>query len=274
MSTIITVPFTYYRFNLDKPEEAEAYKNLSFPKCKVWTMYYYSPSTKKQRDFGASLKKLGERKTIDLETKHLFSNQWNTTEEYENLRIHRWAEWDYPNRDIKEGYFIEITEELQHLLDNTLACEYCSHQEPKTVSNPTYCPSCVGSEYLSEDLLPLTKLQPVSSKKKRDSFDKDLYLKEHGDKLTKVLTDRKAKKRDDLIEKYESKAALNKFQFETQLLLLDNEVIDLNNVIYYDHRKMWTFGWYTKLTDEEKVTLAQKLSSINFPHQYEIVNPR
>ena len=104
--------------------------------------------------------------------------------------------------------------------------------------------------------------------------DKDLYTKEHGEKLIEVISNRKAKKRADLIEKYNENAALAKLKFETSLLLIDNDVIDLDNVIYYDHREMWTFGWYTKLTDEEKTTLAQKLSSINFPYQYEIVNPR
>ena len=90
----------------------------------MFRAYTSQPDPKHERDYDEAIWKLKGKQSIDLDVKHLFSNQWNTTEDYGNLRIFQWGEWVFNNKKIKAGYFIEITDELKDLLDNTITCGY------------------------------------------------------------------------------------------------------------------------------------------------------
>ena len=96
---------------------------------------------------------------IELETSCLFSNQWNTAC---GKRVFDWYEAIYPNRKIKEGHYLDITDEMRQIRQTTLVCGYCGKNYPN--GKPGFCNACLDSEYLKESDLALLRLLPVALK--------------------------------------------------------------------------------------------------------------
>lgn len=96
---------------------------------------------------------------ITLETEFIFDNQWNTED---GLRLHDWMEYSYENEFIRQGYYLEITDEMKAIRDNTHKCGYCGKQ----YASPCICEACLASENLRAANLHLLKTKPVSQKKR------------------------------------------------------------------------------------------------------------
>lgn len=98
-----------YRFNLDKKDERVQYDDM----CEhLKNMYGYSPlhtlvRHHEQMKFAIPY----HGKTIKVYTHHVFSNQWIT----ELGRLRDWEEAVYPNKKIKEGYYIVLNSKLKEL---------------------------------------------------------------------------------------------------------------------------------------------------------------
>jgi len=135
----------YYRFALDKADEREQY----FALCKILEddlhlKKFDSISPEHSKWYRESIVPLNGE-TIELETKFLFDNQWNTapTKTSDNgLRVFDWAEAIYPNRDIREGQWLEQTDEMIGLRNDNLKCHWCGNVSPKAVIVDDTCPFC------------------------------------------------------------------------------------------------------------------------------------
>jgi hypothetical protein len=186
------------------------------------------------------------------------------------------SRWKFSNKRIIQGYWIEITEEFQNLLDTRLSCGYCGYQVDQSENTQTYCPSCATSKWLTEKDKFLTELLPVSSTKKRNvsDFNLELYTQENGSKAKEAKTLRKAVTRQSLLDDHKKETEKMAIELAGKLLLLDNDVIKLENAIYYGHQDTWAFGWRETLSEDEKILISRKLSDINFPYNWKFTTPR
>lgn len=272
----------YYRFDLSKPGEKSDYaellentlKKIGFP---VWTMdlsYGYSADPKGWQFMDKIRKCSG---VIELETEHLFDNQWNASVNdginTHGLRLFNWAECQYPNLDIKEGYWIEQTAEMREVLRNTHKCGYCGRQEPAP-KGYVFCPHCLGSSYLTEDDLHLTRMRPVDSTGNRAKLTKaerahllPIYKEAqlHGQGVRSIAAAKAARDRIDA----EYKAAISKAEAEYKgfTWLLD-QGLQVDNVIYYSHTGRFCFGWRQCVSESVVSAILDVISE--FPYPYDI----
>ena len=97
--------------------------------------------------------------------------------------------------------------------------------------------------------------------------DNDLYLE-----YRSIVISKKREKINCLLQEVEDKAARvieeAKIQTEAFHWLLDNGFDDLDNVIYYQHKKTFCFGWRTSINKEDRSKLLDILCE--FPFEYEI----
>lgn len=111
--------------------------------------------------------------TIELETNHLFPDQWNTPPTY-NITESGLRVFDFeiqetyfisgPKTGIIRGHYLEQTDEMRLLRAYTLQCGYCGAYHPSYSTNLVFCDECVDSEYLEDKDLRLLRLVPVSER--------------------------------------------------------------------------------------------------------------
>jgi DNA-directed RNA polymerase subunit RPC12/RpoP len=132
----IEVEIVTYRLNTDTPEGREQYdkilEHLEEMGTKWWqVMEFQAGSIKhliKRFQDPEQLNKLqGYIRTdrIKLSTRWISSNQWN---EPDGPRVFDSHEIEYPNKPVKEGYYLIITDEIRELRHNRLQCGYCGFQ--------------------------------------------------------------------------------------------------------------------------------------------------
>jgi hypothetical protein len=273
---------TSYYFNTSHPEEATAYKRLAAKlrktngKCFIsWgNGSHYEPAW-------------AEGVPVTLETKHLFENQWNTAPGgvAGNFRVFDWAEDYLPNKKIKRGHYLAITPEMTAARGHTVACGYCGHQEPDTTAAP-FCSRCLGSEYLAEKDLHLTRLIPVSDKSDRAPLTEEeasvlvpRWREAQGLGKQSREAAQLSKRRQAiaaLVPDAESKAAasIQAARIETDALswLMDRGFLEIENVIYYTHTARFGFGWRNALSPDQCANLLDILDAPGdaFPYHYDI----
>lgn len=258
MKTKINLKINKYRLDISKENEAKQYEDIKAI-CKElkYKLFDVINPTKHY------LKDLPLEGLVD--TEFLFENQYSL----ENHRIHDWYEAIYPNKSIKEGYYLTgDIEKLNEFKAAHYACGYCGARY-QGHDAPIFCNKCLDSEYLKEDQLKLLVLQPIKGKK-RNFKENDELLKAYKhaqDKTTqdymtkhKARFDEKAKQLQiDCNKKIESLA----YETACQIEVLKNG-IDIDNLIYYSHKNQWVFGWNKPLTDNEK----EKLSKTDLSFKY------
>lgn len=260
----ITTTITSYHFDTSDPEQAATYKALAdalrvtHGKCfETWGggSGHYNNAWK-------------DGVPVELETKHLFNNQWNGVIGGEGVRVFDWAQ-DYPinfSKKIKRGHYLAMTPAMQAARENRQACGYCGKQ----YDNPAqFCTACLDSEFLKEKELHLLRLRPVASNGKRDALtpkERALILPAYNaaqqtrrDRVAEALRESLAA---DLQKTIDNKTR----ETDGKLWLLDHG-IDIDNVIYYDHLGRFCFGWRCGLTDDERATLQENLAG--FPYLYD-----
>lgn len=208
---------------------------------------------------------------IELETSCLFSNQWNTAC---GKRVFDWYEAIYPNRKIKEGHYLEITDEMRAIRQTTLVCGYCGRNYPNGTAG-TFCKSCLDSEYLKETDLHLLRLLPVAYKfSDRDPLtdtERVELLPQYVARQT-IGNDSRAVKaklrtRQNVEKKYCEKRDANESEYAGMVWLLDRN-INTENCIYYSHTGKFCFGWRNPVSASVKSALLDIL--VEFPFEYEI----
>jgi hypothetical protein len=273
-----------YRFDISKTEEKTAYDAMvetireSF-KGRVWSNDMTGGYTADSNawKFSERIQALGVLE-IELETKHLFADQWNSAPMPgfdSGARLFNWSENAYLNRSIKTGYWLEQNAAMAEVLRNTHKCGYCGKQEPAQKSY-VFCPHCTDSEYLTRDQLHLTRMVPVrdDSKKRAEltQAEKD-YLyplfdeAQKNGKTTRGIA-RLAKAKDDIEKQYARTVRIATVKRDAARWIIANIPRALDNWIYYDHTDVHCFGWRDLLTDEEVSALLDVISE--FPFQYEL----
>lgn len=269
---LIKTKIKYYRYELDKPQDNKEYKllceNLKNKGLKLFDAISLNNYQQKTEHFN-KIKELEQRGFIELDTTYLFNNQWNTTEESFNLRVFNWYEEIYPNKQIKEGYYLEITEEMKNLLKNTFSCGYCGKQYFKPKQE--FCLNCLDSEFLKKEDLFLLRLRSV---KDEDRRTKDLtpteqknLIKLYTQAQTKGNKERAIKKIEDLKKRYKEDLKQAQTEYKGFMWLLERG-INTDNCIYYNHSNLFTFGWRTLLSFEIEQELKKQLKE--FPFKYEL----
>jgi hypothetical protein len=219
---------------------------------------------------------------IELETAHLFENQWNTAS---GLRVFDWALTSHiagcrvdPENSpphIRRGHYLDQTAEMRSLRDNTSACGYCGKQEP-AAKGYVFCPHCIDSEYLKEKDLYLTRMMPVSTPNRAQLSDAErahllpLYRDAQLHGTTARGKARIARLRADIARDYAKAIADANAERDGFTWLLDNGFGQLaaNNVIFYDHTGRFGFGWRTPCDAATVSALLEKISE--FPGSYDI----
>lgn len=207
---------------------------------------------------------------VELETKHLFNNQWNGT----SHRLFDWAQDIlHYNHSIKQGYWLEQTAEMREVRRNTVGCRYCGKQEPAQ-KGYVFCPHCIDSEYLKASDLPLTRMKaiddtsecgPLTEAEKAHLMPLYKEAQLHGS--TARGKARIKSEREKLEAKYKKAIHAAQTEHDGFLWLMDHG-INTSNVIYYSHTDTFCFGWRQPLGPE---VLSEWLNiASEFPFTYEI----
>lgn len=271
----------YYRFDLDQPEQAQAWADLIL-ELKEQGYQCHIDDRSRVQSFDASNHKFWEmvRKVtgpIEVEPDHLFDNQMNTapiegvTES--GLRLWDWIMVRYPNPKIIDGYYVGPRAELQKLRETVRRCGYCgSHYWPGEADEQKFCNRCLDSTYLKTELLPLLRLRPVAEMSKdappitQDELAelmpryREAQLR-GGTERALALTMRY---RDNAAKAYTKAVADATAEFVGMTWLLDHGVPP-ENFIFYKHIGRWAAGWRQKLDDSIAKDLVASLRGFPFP---------
>ena len=215
---------------------------------------------------------------IELETDHLFDNQWNST----THRVFDWAQ-DHPidfDKRIKRGHYLDITDEMRELRRNRMACGYCGKQEPAQKGN-VFCPHCIGSQYLKESELYLLRMRPVSDGRRERApltpaelahllpiyRDAQIYGNTERDKarITKERADL-TKDRDDTIHNANIK--------HDGFLWFMDRGIRTDNLIFYTHAGRFSWGWKTPVSADFLSHLLDVITEFPFPYDIKCADGR
>ena len=154
-----------YAFDTRSAEEATAYRELCarMAAAKIECFETWGGGAGHWLPFSKM-----DGRTIELETAHIYSNQWNTAPvkgvSENGFRVFDWAQ-DHPiggmSPHVKRGHWLEITDEMRAIRRDTLSCGYCGKYAPAGKDAPPFHLDCIGSEYLKPDDLHLLRMLPV-----------------------------------------------------------------------------------------------------------------
>jgi hypothetical protein len=255
-----------YRFDVNNPDEKAAYDALRAKlrsaglKCfETWGGgSHYKPDL--------------DGREIELETKHLFSNQWNTAPidgiSDKGLRVFDWAQdYQIEAKWLKRGHWLEQTAEMREIRRNTNKCGYCGSQEP-AAKGYVFCPHCLDSVYLVANMLHLTRMLPVDAETDRAPLteaESAHLLPQYRAAQTQNTEKRNTAARREI----ESECANMKRRAHTKrdgmLWLLDHG-FPTDNVIYYS-TDLFCFGWRSPIDAEVLSALLDIISEFPFPYE-------
>lgn len=271
-----------YCFDMRKPAEAKAYQELAA------RLRAEIKAGKRGREMHciAPECKINEASTseVEIEPKHLFQNQWNTT----TSRVFDWFEV-YPvnasEKSIKRGHWLEITPEMDAIRHNTLKCGYTGQQYPASKGwTFNLSPAGLGSEYLKESELWRLRLVPIWDTDKEGARPElteseralllPLYreLQKEGAKTRAGA--KKAEERRETLAKFDGvvnppkKIVEDATRERDGMLWLLDRGFSTDCAIYYKHTGKFGFNWRKNMQPEDLSKLLDVLSE--FPFEYEI----
>lgn len=254
-----------FHFDIRDPEDKAAWCELrkklaDGPRC-------FGPVSS---DVYSPFKEL-DGQVVELETKCLFDNQWNT----DTQRIFDFAlEYLQYNPHLKRGHYLDQTDEMREIRRNTNRCRYCNKQEPAAVGN-VFCPHCIDSEYLKESDLHLTRLRAVDDDGEQPPLSEaeaahllPLYRAAQTHGSTERGKARIHKLRVDIQNRHHKKTQNANTERDGYMWLIDNGLGQLaaNNVIFYDHTGRFGFGWRKPLGAAELSVLLDQISEFGWPY--------
>lgn len=241
-----------YCFNINEPSQAAEHKALC-AKLRAAGLRCFETWGSNGSHYKPELNGL----TLELETGHLFADQWNTAplkKGESGLRVFDWAQdaCVLISKNIKRGHWLEQFPAMKAARANRMACGYCGKQELKRNAG-AFCDKCIGSEYLTEDCLHLLRMAPVTkegSRAKLSSDEQALLLpiyknaQIHGHtardkaRIAKAFADNEAD--------YKKTLENAEIEYKGKLWLM-TAGIRTDNFIYYSHTKRWSLGWRTAI---------------------------
>lgn len=217
-------------------------------------------------------------KELELETKHLFDNQWNTRPLAKGklgLRVFDWAQ-DYPidfNKSIKRGYWLEQVPQMKAVRADRMACGYCGNQLTRRKAE-AFCNECIGSEHLKAEDLHMLRMAPITSDGKRAKLTaaesaRLLPIFKNAQMHGHAARDKARIARERLSVETEYRKTLEdaEVKYRGALLLMDAG-IRTDNFIYYSHTKRWSLGWRNAISKD--VVEQLKVELAEFPYAYDI----
>lgn len=227
---------------------------------------------------------------IELETEHLFDNQWNSDK---GRVFDFWCEvvYSYGRRSPwRCGHWLEITPEMVAIRRETLTCGYTGmHFKASDGHKFNLSDSALGSEYLKAEELHLLRLLPVceSFGGKRAPLTEaeraeimPLYIaaQTRQDAARDAEGNARNRKRyeKDKAEFEQRAATMTKrlAEFKAGWEFLFNRGLSTRNVIYYDHSGEFCFGWQGKgYSPEVAEQWRELLKEFPAPFKVEEVKP-
>jgi hypothetical protein len=217
---------------------------------------------------------------IELETTHLFSNQWNTApigESSTGYRVFDWCEWIFYSNGKRtrrrSGYWLEITDEMREIRRNTNVCGYCGHQE-RAQRGLVFCDRCLDSPYLKPTELHLTRMMSTEhawpEREPLTDAERAHLMPEYVRRQTTGADSRNAqrlvKQRANVVAKHEKAISDATSERDGMLWLMDRG-FPIDNVIYYNHVGRFGFGWQSPVSDEVASEILGWISEFPFPYQ-------
>lgn len=258
-----------YRYDLNKPADAEAYKDLK--------RTLEGQGLKCFRTWGGNSHYHGNNGPVILKTDFFFNNQWNTAEDsptVPNRRVFDWAE-DYTETAIRVGHYLDVTPEMVALRKETFKCPYCGKMYPG--EHGTFCLACLDSAYLDEKRilgggLRLRAIadenapwQPLTEAEAAELLPLFREAQAHG--ITERGKARLAERRAEIEAEYKNTIANAEAKRDGFNWLMDRG-INTENVIWYDHARSFSFGWRNRLDAATADALRAALEG--FPAAYTI----
>lgn len=267
-----------YNYDLTKPHEKQAYQTL----CNA--MEAQGVRCFESWGNGSHYLPRLDGVTVELETKFLFNNQWNTAPipgvSEKGYRLFDWAQDHLPNKKIKRGHYLDLTDDMVAVRHNQLKCGYCGARYVRAEA-PTFCQKCLGSEYLKQEDLRLLRLRSIADDRahqfsaltdEESAFLTPLYLAaqlqgnlartdaEHTKQRQTVerLLEEAQQEAKDIIKHAERAYAGKKW-------LLDRGIYLTSNTIYYKHTQTFCIGWLTPIDPMVKTELEKKTQGFPYP---------
>lgn len=289
MNTIKTTLHTYH-FNTRNASEAEAYQELKTTLraqgLKCFESHgsdegHWRPFADHERAQTAGFgPHVGFQ--VDLETEHLFDNQWNTAPipglSEKGYRVFDWAQDSQYAKDvtkhIKRGHYLEQTAEMRSIRENTNKCGFCGRQE-EAQRGLVFCDHCRDSEFLKESDLYLTRMRPVAecrpgkslpplSEAERD-YLLPLYRQAQIHGSSERGKARIAKQRADVEARYQKAIRTANAEREGFTWLMDRG-FNTTLATYYSHTGRFGFGWQRPLSADLVPALLEVISEFPFPY--------
>jgi hypothetical protein len=270
-----------YRLHIGDAADAKAYDAI-VAKMKARGTKCFSTVGPKPTCFYHEFASGDNGAAIDLETKFIFNNQWNTAPipgvSEKGIRVFDWAEYaaeaagTSPN--FKCGHYIELTDEMLDARNKRHACGYCGKQFDAP-NVPAFCPSCIDSEYLDEQTLlrgatrpypvrdAYRKWRPLTDAEKETILPQYKNAQIHG--ATERGKARTAKERRELHAEYERtmRNAATKLNGFTWLM---DHGLNTTNIIYYEHTDTFTLGWREAIGENLRPDWQEKMAG--FPYKW------
>ncbi|MFM9972918.1 MAG: hypothetical protein ACKVQK_31465 [Burkholderiales bacterium] len=259
---IIKTKIIGYYFRLDDKKDFQAWENLKAER-KESGVELFDVIEMKNDSSGS-----GENRVIELETKHLFNNQWNTKD---GLRVFDWIQSIVPNKRIKIGHYLIVNDEMREIRQNAFSCGYCGAQYYGEHNENKFCYKCLGGEHLKENDIYLLRLQSVAdgrnNRAKLTQAESDvimpLYIENQISATSERIKKANERKRKQILSDFES-AEIEKDGF---LWMLDKN-INIEDVIYYKHKNTFCVGWHGEGISENIKNEWQKALK-DFPYNIE-----
>lgn len=268
---LIETHLTGYYLNLDYPIQREKYQAICQERESQDIPLFDCIVTRNEPAIVGS----GENSTVYLETDCIFDNQWNTQD---GRRVFEWFEAIYPNRRIKAGHYLQITPAMREIQKNTFKCGYCGKEYYGNHNEGKFCSSCLDSSYLKKQDLHLLKVMPVfqdvgriQNRPQLTQAEADIIHPIYTRMQTRGNTSRAAQahkeERKNIITK--ARIAIAKARTERNgMIWLYKNGVNTENVIYYSHRNVFSFGWRNPLDQDTAADLKELLKE--FPFESEI----
>lgn len=261
-----------YNFDISNPQEASAYAALVAELKASGLSCFCSHG-------GGSHYLPDIEEYVELEIEHLFKDQWNTCPidgSAKGRRVFDWAE-DYNSSigappNVKRGHYLVQVPEMAEVRRATVRCGYCGKQEP-AAEGYVFCPHCLGSAYLGEGHLHLTRMCPISEDDRRALTEHELahllplYKQAQITGVGERVVARHKAQREAVLDKYSAKTSNATTERDGMLWLLDKG-ININNVIYYDHTHVFCVGWRQPVSESVALGWVDMLET--FPYKWEI----
>ena len=267
MTGTIKAELVYYRIDVSRPEGRKAYAELCETLKEIpfetWVIQGSFPNGTTNFELQKFLKSLRNKlnieissadsqlysREINLNTDHLFDDQWSTEE---GFRLHNKTLFDWPALHIKEGYYIRQNPQMIAVLQGTAKCGYCGHQAP--VGEKDFCDKCISSPYLEVSNLRLLRMEPIEAPERRagkavktsqraplTQEELAVVMPRYVEAQTKVQQKKEKELREAIKRDLEQKVELAEIDAKGMLWLLDAG-ISVENLIFYPHTRTFTFG--------------------------------